>query len=125
MGRWGGGVESVGEAEEDVFQAAPLVDQLVEDDLVLGGEGPEPLGGGAVDDQRVRGDLAPAPGTALSSSASRVISGVRMRRPVPVPAWAAMSARVVWRTSFPCEMITTSSTVSSISDKRWEETSTA
>ena len=49
-----GGVEAVGQAEEDVLEAAPLVDQLVQDDLVLGGERPEPLGRGAVDDQDVR-----------------------------------------------------------------------
>ena len=48
-----------------------------------------------------------------------------MRSPVLVPAWEASSARVVCSTSFPCETMTTSSTVSSISDRRWDETSTA
>ena len=45
--------------------------------------------------------------------------------PVLVPARVARSASVVWRTSLPWETMTTSSTVSSISESRWDETSTA
>ena len=61
---------------------------------------------------------------AVSSPANRAISGERTRIPVVVPARVERSARVVWRTSRPWETMTTSSTVSSISERRCEETST-
>jgi len=56
VGRLRPGV-SVGQAQEDLLEGPPLVDQLIEHDLVLGGKGSEPLRGGPIDDQRVRRHL--------------------------------------------------------------------
>ena len=52
-----GGVKPVGQAQEHLFEVAPFKDQLIEHNLVLSGQRSEPLGGGPVDDQRVRCDL--------------------------------------------------------------------
>ena len=48
----------MGQVEEDLLETAPFVNELVQDDLVLGGQRAEPFGRGPVDDQGVRGDLA-------------------------------------------------------------------
>ncbi len=76
-----GGVKPVGQAQEDLFEVAPLVGQLVEHDLVLSGQRAEPLGGGPVDDHRVGATWRKATGTAWRMAASRGSSGVRTRRP--------------------------------------------
>ena len=48
-----GSVEPLGQGEEDLLEAAALVDELVQDDLVLCGQWPEPLRSGPVDDDGV------------------------------------------------------------------------
>ena len=113
-------------AEEDLLEAAPLVDQLVEHDLVLGGERAEPLGRGAVDDQGVRrrsGGRRPGWRRARRRGGRARGCGSACRC-WSRPGWPA---RRGWSGApvVPCETMTTSSTVSSISERRWEETSTA
>ena len=39
-----GGVEAVGQAQEDLLESSTLTDQVVQDDLVLGGTGPNHSG---------------------------------------------------------------------------------
>ena len=119
------GGESLGQLEEHVFEAPSFVDQLEDDDLVLGQHRAEPLRGGAVDGDGVRAQRPEADRDGPEDGGQAVDLGGRAPAcRCEVPARLASSARVVWRTRRPSDTITTSSTVSSISERRWEETST-
>ncbi len=113
----------MGEAQEHILEAPSFVPELVEDDLMLGGQRTEPLGGRPVDDHGVGGNLSEGHRHGLENG--RQPWELRMRNPELVPARLLSSASVVWSTRRPCETMTTSSTVSSISERRWEDTSTA